>query len=365
MTQDALQLENFSYNKRMRIISQYKDMRREMGFEIRSMWFNLGQNKVQFVPSLVGLILEMTLIPEPELRKATIPIFFDMMQCEFYSSRYEIESFGDTKRDSSHIKANFSDFENEMIVKLDALFEGGKGDVEYKSLFHDIMIELCAQHTTMHEDGIKFVKIVSRLMESLLEYRSIIVDENKENTMSCTDFYSEINKKEMYIRYLNKLFDLHLECDNFTEAAYTLELHTKLLHWSDEILSSLLKGEKYAMAKTHRQLKEALYYTIIDNYSKGKMWECAIKKCQELAEQYEQETFDYERLSALHNRMAVFYDDIMKRQGQSQNIFEWATTVKVSHNFYKIKFLCTVVRSTRDSPILMLEYSMNFQKPNC
>ncbi|KAJ8931901.1 hypothetical protein NQ314_015170 [Rhamnusium bicolor] len=217
----------------MRIINQYKDMRREMGFEIRSMWFNLGQNKVQFVPSLVGLILEMTLIPESELRKATIPIFFDMMQCEFYSSRYEIESFGDTKRDSSHIKANFSDFENEMIVKLDALFEGGKGDVDYKTLFHDIMIELCAQHTTMHEDGIKFVKIVSRLMESLLEYRQIIIDENKENTMSCT---------------VNLL-----------------------------------------------------------------MWECAIKKCQELAEQYEQETFDYDRLSDLHNRMAIFYDDIMKK----------------------------------------------------
>lgn len=145
-----------------------------------------GQNKVQFVPTLVGLILEMTLIPEPELRKATIPIFFDMMQCEFYSSKYEIESYGDTKRDSSHIKANFADFENEMIVKLDALFEGGKGDEEYRKMFHDTMIELCAQHTTMNEEGIKFVKIVSRLMESLLEYRSIITDENKENTMSRT-----------------------------------------------------------------------------------------------------------------------------------------------------------------------------------
>nr|XP_023027433.1 dedicator of cytokinesis protein 1-like [Leptinotarsa decemlineata] len=79
MTQEALQLENFSFNKRMRIVDQYKDMRVEMGFEIKAMWFNLGQNKVQFVPSLVGLILEMTLIPEPVLRKATIQIFFDMM----------------------------------------------------------------------------------------------------------------------------------------------------------------------------------------------------------------------------------------------------------------------------------------------
>lgn len=145
-----------------------------------------GQYKKQFVPTLVETILEMTLIPEAELRKGTIPIFFDMMQCEFYSSRYEIESFGDTKRDSSHIKANFCEFENEMIAKLDILVEGGRGDEQFKNLFHDIMMDLCVQHTTMREDGVKFVKMITRLMKRLLEYRCIITDENKENRMSCT-----------------------------------------------------------------------------------------------------------------------------------------------------------------------------------
>lgn len=41
MTQPSLQLETFSENKRMRIIKRFGDMRRETGFEIRSMWFNL------------------------------------------------------------------------------------------------------------------------------------------------------------------------------------------------------------------------------------------------------------------------------------------------------------------------------------
>ena len=79
-------------------------MRREMGFEIKTMWFNMGQHKIYFVPSMVGQFLEMTLLPETELRKATIPIFFDMMQCEFYSPRQAGEAYSDTKRDSSHIK---------------------------------------------------------------------------------------------------------------------------------------------------------------------------------------------------------------------------------------------------------------------
>lgn len=68
-----------------------------------------GQHKIQFVPSLVGSFLEMTLIPETELRRATIPIFFDMMQCEFYSARDANTKSVETKRDASHIRANFSE----------------------------------------------------------------------------------------------------------------------------------------------------------------------------------------------------------------------------------------------------------------
>lgn len=316
MTQPSLQLETFSDNKRTRILKRFNDMRRETGFEIRSMWFNLGTHKVHFVPGLVGPFLEMTLIPEKQLRAATIPIFFDMMQAEYYSSKYEFESFGDTKRDSSHIKGNFCNFENEMILKLDTLIEGGKGDENYRDLFHQIMLELCSKHTSLKTDGVQFVKMVTKLLERLLEYRHIIHDENKENRMSCTvnllEYYSEINRQEMYIRYVYKLCDLHLECDDFTEAAYSLQLHTKLLEWSDVQLSPMLASTKLFHCHTHRQLKESLYNEIIDYFNKGKMYECALEICQELVKQYEEETFDYEQLSKLHNTMAKFYDEIMK-----------------------------------------------------
>lgn len=54
------------------------------------------------------------------------------------------------------------------------------------------------------------------------------------------------------------------------------------------------------------------------------MWECAIQKCQELAEQCQHETFDYERLSELHQRMAEFYDDIMKKARAEPEYFRVA-----------------------------------------
>ncbi|CAH1397385.1 unnamed protein product [Nezara viridula] len=324
LTQPALQLETFSEGKRRRVIARYKDMRMETGFEIRSMWFNLGQNKKQFIPGLVGPFLEMTLIPESDLRKATLPIFFDMMQCEFYSPR----DTSDNRRDSTQIKANFLEFENEMISKLDNLVEGGRGDEDYKDLFFTIVSSLCENHAVLKDQGLKFVKTVTRLMERLLEYRCIINDENKENRMSCTvnllDFYSEINRKQMYIRYLNKLCDLHLESDNYTEAAYTLKLHSKLLSWSDVSLSTMLRSSKYPNCQTHRQLKEALYHAIIDYFDQGKMWENAVEVCKELAKQYEEQVHDLPQLSSLLRRMADFYDNIMYKLRPAPEYFRVA-----------------------------------------
>lgn len=187
------------------ILTRYRDIRRATAYEIRKMWFNLGEHKVQFVPQLVGPLLEMSMIPELELRKATIPIFFDMMQCEYYSSRFITESFGDTKRNQAHIKGNFSDFEKEMIEKIDILVEGGRGDLAYKEMFSEVMLEYCMEHNTLKHDGRSFVMMATKLMERLLEYRFLINDESKENRMACTvsllQFYSEVNRKEMYIRY--------------------------------------------------------------------------------------------------------------------------------------------------------------------
>lgn len=41
-------------------------------------------------------------------------------------------------------------------------------------------------------------------------------------------------------RYLYKLRDLHLDCDNYTEAAYTLLLHASLLKVSGLLLVEYL-----------------------------------------------------------------------------------------------------------------------------
>uniref|UniRef100_A0A8C4HNK8 Dedicator of cytokinesis 2 n=1 Tax=Dicentrarchus labrax TaxID=13489 RepID=A0A8C4HNK8_DICLA len=248
ITQESLQLQHFSPTKRNKILAKYGDMRRLIGFAIRDIWYKLGSHKICFIPGMVGPILEMTLIPEEELRRATIPIFFDMITCE-----------------NAH-SGNFHKFENEIILKLDHEVEGGGGDERY------ILLDCAAEKPTLKTHVQHFVALVKGLLIRLLDYRTVMSDDSRNNRMSCTvnllNFYKDINREGMYIRYLYKLRDLHLEGENYTEAAYTLLLHSRLLKWSDEMCSPQFESRG---SQTQRQLKETLYDTIIDYFDKGKV----------------------------------------------------------------------------------------------
>ncbi|KAM7417649.1 hypothetical protein PAMA_017336 [Pampus argenteus] len=295
ITQESLQLQHFSPTKRNKILAKYGDMRRLIGFAIRDIWYKLGSHKICFIPGMVGPILEMTLIPEEELRRATIPIFFDMITCEHAHS------------------GNFHKFENEIILKLDHEVEGGGGDERYMQLLETILLDCAAEKPTLRPQVQHFVSLVKGLLVRLLDYRTVMSDDSRNNRMSCTvnllNFYKDINREGMYIRYLYKLRDLHLEGENYTEAAYTLLLHSRLLKWSDDMCSPQFE---FHGSQTQRQLKETLYDTIIDYFDKGKMWEEAITLCKELAEQYENEIFDYELLGKRLEKQAKFYENIMK-----------------------------------------------------
>ncbi|XP_052772351.1 dedicator of cytokinesis protein 1-like isoform X4 [Mya arenaria] len=314
LTQPHLQLENFSSTKRNKIISQYGDMRREMGFEIRDMWISLGPNKIAFIPEMVGPLLEMTLIPETEMRKATLPIFYDMMMCEF---NHPVRGGG--------IKGNFKDVETEMINQMDALVEGGRGDEQYMQLFKDTLFQACNQSEKLRKPGLEFVEMVSKLLQRLLEYRHIIQDEIKDHRMSCIvnllDFYNEIGRREMYVRYLHKLSAMHLECDNYTEAAYTLMLYANLLTWSKDPLPVILESERFPDARTHQELKEMLYHHVINYFEKGKMWEMGIELCQEIARIYENDLFDYEKLSFILRKQASLFENIMREMRPDPEYF--------------------------------------------
>nr|XP_043876933.1 dedicator of cytokinesis protein 4b isoform X1 [Solea senegalensis] len=312
INQPCLQLESFSPSKRKKILEKYGDMRVMMGCEIFSMWQNLGEHKLNFIPAMIGPFLEVTLVPQPDLRNVMIPIFHDMMDWEQRRS------------------GNFKQVEAKLIDKLDSLMSDGKGDETYRELFNSIIplfgpypsLLKKIERETWRESGISLIATVTRLMERLLDYRDCMklgeVDGKKIGcTVSLLNFYkTELNKEEMYIRYIHKLYDLHLKAQNYTEASYTLLLYDELLEWSDRPLREFLN---YPM-QSEWQRKEYLHHTIVQNFDRGKCWENGIILCRELADQYES-YYDYRNLSKMRMTEASLYDKIMDQQRLEPEFF--------------------------------------------
>uniref|UniRef100_A0AAZ3SJ10 Dedicator of cytokinesis 3 n=1 Tax=Oncorhynchus tshawytscha TaxID=74940 RepID=A0AAZ3SJ10_ONCTS len=303
INQPSLQLENTTPAKRKNVLDKYGDMRVMMAYELFSMWQNLGENKIHFIPGMIGPFLGVTLVPQGEVRNIMIPIFHDMMDWE------------------QRKNGNFKQVEAELIDKLDSLVSEGKGDENYRELFSLLLLEKIEQET-WRETGISFVTSVTRLMERLLDYRDCMKGDETENkkigcTVNLLNFYkSEINKEEMYIRYIHKLCGMHLQAENYTEAAFTLLLYWELLHWEERPLREFLHYP--AQSEWHR--KEGLCRKVINYFNKGKCWEYGIPLCRELAYQYET-LYDYQSLSWIRKMEAAYYDNIMEQQRLEPEFF--------------------------------------------
>ncbi|KAI4802934.1 hypothetical protein KUCAC02_006501, partial [Chaenocephalus aceratus] len=234
-----------------KILEKYGDMRVMMGCEIFSMWQNLGEHKLNFIPAMIGPFLEVTLVPQPDLRNVMIPIFHDMMDWE--------------QRRSGNFQTG-TEVEAKLIDKLDSLMSEGKGDETYRELFNSIIPLFGPYPRRLRgrpggRSGISLIATVTRLMERYCWTREIGC------TVSLLNFYkTELNKEEMYIRYIHKLYDLHFKAQN---------------------------------------------YTVLEN---------GIILCRELADQYES-YYDYRNLSKMRMMEASLYDKIMDQQRLEPEFF--------------------------------------------
>uniref|UniRef100_A0A915BXE8 Dedicator of cytokinesis TPR repeats region domain-containing protein n=1 Tax=Parascaris univalens TaxID=6257 RepID=A0A915BXE8_PARUN len=87
-TQKGLQIGSPAISiRRSRLLSSQPDLRRIAAADLRSMWFRLSvTNRNRYIPSMVGSFLQVALIDDNVVRETVIPIFFDMLECEFYSN---------------------------------------------------------------------------------------------------------------------------------------------------------------------------------------------------------------------------------------------------------------------------------------
>ncbi|XP_072569116.1 dedicator of cytokinesis protein 3-like isoform X1 [Paramormyrops kingsleyae] len=304
ISQPSLQLEAFSPAKRNKVLDKYGDMRVTMAYDLYNMWQHLGEDKIHFIPGTIGAFLGVTLVPQDEVRNIMIPILHDMIDWE------------------QRRNGNFKQVEAELADKLDTLVSEGKGDESHRKLIglltqlfgpYPSLLERIEQET-WRQISISFVTSVMRLTERVLDYKNCLKAGEAENKKSgCTINLlsfgkSDMNKEELYIRYIHKLCNAHLKTESYTEAGFTLLLYWDLLHWEARPLREFL----HYPAQSEWQRKEALSRKIIHYFNKGKSWEYGIPVCRELASQYEA-TYDYQSLSWIRKLEATYYDNILEQ----------------------------------------------------
>ncbi|XP_065900793.1 dedicator of cytokinesis protein 2-like [Dysidea avara] len=296
ITQPSLKVEELSDYKRYKSLTSFGDMRVEMSQHVSTVWLALDAHKPSFIPRIIVTVLEMSLVKQKDVRLKTIPLLFDIIVCE------------------QHNSGNFKRVEKEIFDKMDSMFSAGQGDGEYKELFFDIMTEKC---TTLRDEQLsksitEFTQSMKHYIELILDYRNVPAgDSHKNKRMGCMlnllNFYQNVDKEDLYIRYIYKLSELHEREQNWTEAGFTLLLHADKLKWTED---ALMAEGKYP-EQMERERKEQLYMEAIGFFNEGKTWECGIRLCKELAQLYEMEQFDYHKLAAILETEARFFKNII------------------------------------------------------
>ncbi|EFO84505.1 hypothetical protein CRE_16535, partial [Caenorhabditis remanei] len=124
-------------------------------------------------------------------------------------------------------------------------------------------------------------------------------------------YYNQYNHEELYVKYIYKLYDLHISYGNKIEAAKTLLRHATMLNFEDEALPPwLISRVLNRHCQTNRQLKEDLMQEAGALFTKGEDWEDALIVYNQLIPVYQSILIDYHKLSELLKKIAQLYTSI-------------------------------------------------------
>ncbi|KAJ8077057.1 Deoxycytidine kinase 1 [Marasmius tenuissimus] len=319
LSSEKLVIEEFSPQKRRAVWRLAGDIRGEGATIMFNLWQDLGwaeQSVVEgepplrhggyqvYLSSLVGHVVNLCLSHHEQLRNNAVQMLFSMIISEYHQS------------------GHFDDIENELVTRLDYLFmSDSKGDDisgaffvgQLRMLFMNSEAEPGLRERVSH-----FLDSVDLFLELLLSVRALpegeeFADERVIATLRLMNFIRRIGRDEIYIKYVHQLVNMHLQSQNYVEAALTLKLHSDLYAWDlNSVVGHMDDLGLPKQSQFHR--KETLCLLILDYLGKGKAWERAVEICIELTKQHTQVTYNYTRLSEIYRLQATLLEHIVTEQ---------------------------------------------------
>lgn len=316
---DALALETFPEQKRRAVWKIAGDVREHGAALLRQTWeaigwdtsaderekFNLtkmGGYQVQYVPGLVAPIVELCLSVHEGLRRVAVEVLQTMIVSEWTLSE------------------DLSVIQTEMIDCLDILFKSKPlTESILQKLFINELMSLFDSLENRGEDELynsvrELVSTIDEFLDLLVAVHSADVTGEASHMihrLRLMEFLRDMQKEEIFIRYVHQLAKLQSDARNSTEAGLALRLHADLYEWDPtKIIPPLVDPEFPAQSQFER--KERIYFEIIKHFEDGEAWSCALDTYQELQVQYQENVYDFPKLARTQRAIATIYETIAK-----------------------------------------------------
>ncbi|KAL2140830.1 hypothetical protein VTI28DRAFT_3194 [Corynascus sepedonium] len=315
----SLALETFPEQKRRAVWKIAGDVREHGAELLRRTWeaigwettveerarYGLGKMggyQVQYVPTLVGPIVELCLSVHEGLRRMAVEVLQTMIVSEWTLSEDLsviqtemidcLDVYFKTKPLTESILQKL--FVGELLERFEPLSKG-KGDPLYTALREltdtvDVFLDLLVAVHSGDGSG-EASQIIHRLR--LME------------------FLRDMQKEDIFIRYVHQLANLQAEARNHAEAGLALRLHADLYEWDPLRTTPALQDPDFP-AQSHFERKERIYFDMIKHFEDGEAWSSALAAYKELQTQYETNTFDFAKLARTERAIASIYETIAK-----------------------------------------------------
>lgn len=317
----SLALETFPEQKRRAVWKIAGDVREHGAELLRRTWeaigwetsseemtryglSKLGGYQVQYVPTLVGPIVELCLSVHEGLRRMAVKVLQTMIVSEWTLSE-----------DLSVIQAEI----------IDCLDDYLKSKPLTESILQKLFVsELMARFEPLSlVDGDPLYAALGELMGTVDELLELLVAVHSGDgsgsgeashlihRLRLMEFLRDMQKEEIFIRYVHQLAHLQAEARNQGEAGLALRLHADLYDWNPAKTTPALIDPPFP-AQTHFERKERIYFEMIKHFEDGAAWSSALEAYKELQQQYETNVFDFSKLARTERAIATIYETLAK-----------------------------------------------------
>ena len=316
---DALALETFPEQKRRAVWKIAGDVRENGAELLRRTWeaigwetsaderqryglTKMGGYQVQYVPVLVGPIVELCLSVHEGLRRVAVEVLQSMIVSEWTLSE------------------DLSVIQTEMIDCLDRLLKSKPlTESILQKLFINELLGLFQPLAQIKNDPLyaalkELIATVDEFLDLLVAVHSTDVTGQASHMihrLRLMEFLRDMQKEEIFIRYVHQLAQLQSDARNPTEAGLALRLHADLYEWDPTKIVPPLTDPVFP-AQSHFDRKERIYFDIIKHFEDGEAWNSALAAYQELQAQYQDNVFEFPKLARTQRAMATIYETITK-----------------------------------------------------